>query len=56
MTKEELIEGLRNCRDASRCEDFYSEEPHVLADQLLLDFINDPEVQKTFDSIRKWYI
>lgn len=50
MTKQELIEALRECVNKGDPEDH-----HLAADQLLLDYINDPEVQEAFDNIEKWY-
>ena len=29
---------------------------HVRADELLLEYINDPEVTQLFDNIEKWYV
>jgi hypothetical protein len=31
------------------------ENNHDRADQLLLKYIDDPEITKAFDSIEKWY-
>ncbi|MBY0413717.1 MAG: hypothetical protein K2Q18_06110 [Bdellovibrionales bacterium] len=53
MTKEELIEKLKiiiiNKDDAD------PELDHAIADQLLLEFINDEEVTRCFEDIKKWY-
>ena len=52
MTKEELIERLR----AIKAEHIgASEEGHVDADNLLIEFTNDPEIQEAYDAIPKWY-
>lgn len=54
MTKEELIEGLKKCTLSGDPEDH-----HLVADQLLVDFIcdvlGDRDVQEAFDNIEKWY-
>jgi hypothetical protein len=49
MTKEELVEVLRNCYKDD------PEEAHIAADRALLEFINDPQVTKLFKKIEKWY-
>lgn len=51
MEKAELIDKL---------SDIYNNytdvgEDHVKADQLLLEFINDDEISKVFNSIDKYY-
>lgn len=33
----------------------YPEESHREADQLLVDYIDDPEIAAAFDAIGKWY-
>jgi hypothetical protein len=50
MTKEELVTQLKNL---SKINDV--EQAHVLADRLLLEYINDSEVTKIFHEIEKWY-
>ena len=50
MTKAELIEKLKKL---SEMRD--SEQAHIDADKLLLDFIGDPEIKDAFDDIPKWY-
>lgn len=54
MTLEELIEGLRKleAHDDGYCD---LEEVHIQADNLLLEYINDPEVTEAFEKIDKWY-
>lgn len=49
MTKEELIKKLKELDRGDK------EENHVIADQLLLDYIDDQGVGKAFDQIEKWY-
>jgi hypothetical protein len=48
MTKENLISALKKCAKMDPAEG------HILADQALLDFINDDEVTKAF-RFKKWY-
>lgn len=51
MTRDELLESLRELAKEERdCE-----SSHSAADEALLAFINDEEVTKAFESIRKWY-
>jgi len=49
MTKEELIAKLKACNTGD-CE-----MDHCDADDLLLAFIDDPEVTEAFNDIDKWY-
>ncbi len=49
MTKDELIQRLKECDTGD------TELDHVRSDELLLDYINDPEVTKAFIEIDKWY-
>jgi len=60
MNKEELInslnaianrqkEGFGNNKFYGSCED-----EHMEADNLLLNYINDSEVSKAFESIERW--
>ncbi len=54
MKKEELLKELAK-------EETYNdgtmdiEKTHIKADELLLKFINDPEVTEVFNKICKWY-
>lgn len=50
MTKAELIEKLEELHDG-----WDHEANHGKADDLLIEFINDPEVKEAFDKIEKWY-
>lgn len=50
MSKEEL---LRELRALAVGQD--PETAHARADELLLAFIDDPEVRAAFDAIAKWY-
>lgn len=47
-----LIEQLKSLVDRSQSE---SEEAHVEADDLLLEFINDEEVSEIYGRITKYY-
>lgn len=49
MTKEELIAKLQDVDSGDE------EKDHRLADRLLLEYINDPEVTVAFFDIPKWY-
>lgn len=52
MTKEELLERLRAIKAASIGA---SEEGHIEADDLLVEYINDPEIKAAYEAIGKWY-
>lgn len=51
MTKEELIEKLNDIYHTGGDE----EVDHVKADNLLLEYIDCPDVTKIFNNIEKWY-
>ena len=44
---EKLKELIGDCGDA--------EATHAEADELLLQYINDPEIEKAFEEVPKWY-
>jgi hypothetical protein len=50
MTKDDLIAKLKECALMGD-----EERAHSNADDLLLEYINDPAVTEAFDSIDKWY-
>lgn len=50
MSKEELIAELKLCRQDSDVE--YA---HIRADDLLIKFINDDEIEDAYNSIPKRY-
>ena len=50
ITKEELLEKLRELSNRGDTEDSHSE-----ADFLLLDYINDEEIREAFVKIERWY-
>ena len=50
MTKDELIKALHDCRD-----NMDTETGHAKADDLLVEYINDPDIQEAYDAIGKWY-
>lgn len=64
MTNKELVDKLEAIRDhqekyrgvmLAEYFNFDPEEDHMNADQLLLDYIDDPEVTQVFYDIKKWY-
>ncbi len=62
MDKEELINKLKelvNEKEDEKNGDTYwtedSEKDHIIADELLLRYINDKDVTKYYDRIGKWY-
>jgi hypothetical protein len=50
MTKKELIRDLTELKNSKD-----TESAHIDADELLVEFINDPEIKAAYDAIRKWY-
>ena len=50
MKKEELVDALH---ELSTDDD--TEDAHIKADELLLKYINDDEINEAFHSIDKWY-
>jgi hypothetical protein len=50
MDKKTAIKILKEL--ASRSD---KEEAHILADKVLLDFINDDEIRAEYNNIDKWY-
>lgn len=53
-TKQELLECLQALKTTlDHVND--REEIHLVADRLLLEYINDEEVNKIYNSIDKWY-
>lgn len=59
MTKEELIIKLNDLEKRTQEMDveYYldKEEAHILADNLLLEFINEADIAIAFNNIPKWY-
>lgn len=62
MTREELLEELKNLRDVGIPVLLFGgrevrdrEREHILADELLLAYLNDPEITAAFEAIEKWY-
>jgi hypothetical protein len=47
MSKSELLEQLRDLEGG--------EFDHMVADQLLIDYINDSEITEAYEAIEKWY-
>jgi hypothetical protein len=50
MSKEELLKKLN---DLSLEHDW--EHSHYTADSLLIEYINDPDIEKAFINVGKWY-
>lgn len=50
MEAQELIQKLSAIN-----QNWDEEINHLMADDLLLEYINNPEVAKAFKSIKKWY-
>jgi hypothetical protein len=50
MTKDELLKKLRELQTVGD-----PEIAHGPADQLLLDYIADPEISEEYGKIEKWY-
>lgn len=54
MTKQELIEALKEIKESQN--KFIDQEcDHIKADELLLQYINDENITRIFESIDKWY-
>ena len=49
ISRKELLDKLEELREAD------PEIGHVEADEALLDYINDKEVEDAFEKIEKWY-
>lgn len=49
MTKEQLVEELMRLKVGD------TEINHSRADDLLVDYINDPEIAAAYFAIEKWY-
>ena len=50
MTKDELLKKLEDLRTSGDVE-----TAHHGADQLLLGYIDDQDIEKAYDKVRKWY-
>lgn len=50
MTKQELLDKLKECKLGNDLE-----SQHIEADDLLLEYINDPDITKEYNSWDKWY-
>lgn len=54
MTKEELLVALAPlAEDAPTGGD--CETDHSRADDLLIEYINDPDIKAAYDAVCKWY-
>ena len=52
ISKEELIKELKELTESGNTD---SEALHAEADELLLNYINDPEIEKVFEEVPRWY-
>lgn len=50
MTKEELISSLKKLAELDD-----TERAHSDADELLLKYINDADIENAYNNIEKWY-
>lgn len=50
MTKEELLERLKECETNADTEAAHSD-----ADDALIEFINDTEITEAYQRVHKWY-
>lgn len=50
MDKKRLLKLLKSCAESND-----TEKAHSDADDALLEYINDPEITKAFNSVEKWY-
>lgn len=57
MTRDELLQKLRECIVMSGGPDGSGdpEAAHSVADDALLEYINDAEISAAFDDIYRWY-
>lgn len=53
IDRDVLLAALRALEDDGGRRDF--EDDHYSADQLLLRFIDDPEVADAFEKVGRWY-
>lgn len=50
MSKKDLIKQLQEVKDFGD-----TENAHIEADDLIIEYINDPEIKKAYEEIDKWY-
>lgn len=50
MKKEELLKRLKELQGEGD-----TEAAHSIADNLLIEFINDPDITEAYEAIDKWY-
>lgn len=56
MTRDELITQLKAIGEKVKQAKNYDEESgHAEADELLLRYINDPEIEAAYNSFNHWY-
>ena len=51
ISREDLIKGLK---EIAEMEDSDTEASRAEADELLMSYINDPEIEEVFERIRGW--
>jgi hypothetical protein len=54
LKKEELIKKLENIENL-RSGITDAENWHMDADDLLLEYINDKDIEKAFNNVKRWY-
>jgi hypothetical protein len=52
ITRADLLEKLKELTG----DNGDAEATHAEADELLLKYINDPEIEKVFEEVPKWYV
>lgn len=52
MTRDQLLKKLIDIKQNTHGD---LENDHADADNAILQYINDPEIEKAFDAIDKWY-
>ena len=60
MKKEELIQKLKAINEKvnnnTESNEYYDQEnAHLEADNLIIEYIDDKEIQEAYDNIGKWY-
>lgn len=51
ISREDLLRNLKELVELRH----YPEVAHSEADELLLNYINDPEIEEVFEEVPKWY-
>ncbi|MCP3681276.1 MAG: hypothetical protein GY861_01175 [bacterium] len=50
MTKDELLQKLKECAFGGD-----TERDHAKADDLLIEYINDKDIENAYKAVEKWY-